>query len=194
MSRRKIEPPPRVLVDNSEQLPWRFGWARPRLLEDGREPPRGHLHDGEVDKGSNVVGLLGGPFPIESASLETGDYSLADAPQGWIAVERKSEADMIGTLSVGHDRFEREIERLATFRRRIVVVEAPIERFLEVRRPGARVTAQSLIGSLLAFATRLNVPFFCMPNRDHAEYMAAWALRDAWREYLREQLKQEARA
>ena len=48
-------------------------------------------------------------FPIEISKLNVGDYAFSGNPG--LVFERKSIADMIGTLSGGFDRFVKELER-----------------------------------------------------------------------------------
>jgi hypothetical protein len=69
----------------------------------------------------------------EIAGLAAGDYALAsdtEAPRraGQLrpvrfAIERKSLEDFLGTISAGWDRFERELDRMAAFPARVVIVE-----------------------------------------------------------------------
>jgi ERCC4-type nuclease len=66
-------------------------------------------------------------FPVELATtkrgtLPAGDYAL-DGDYGF-AVERKSLHDFIGTVVREWDRFNRELERMAHFPARVIIVEA----------------------------------------------------------------------
>lgn len=70
----------------------------------------------------------GGPgktLTIETVrgTLKSGDYSLVGY-ESRVAVERKSLADLYGTLGQGRDRFERELVRLSQMEFAAVVVEA----------------------------------------------------------------------
>lgn len=70
----------------------------------------------------------GGPgktLTIETVrgTLKSGDYSLVGY-ESRVAVERKSLADLYGTLGQGRDRFERELVRLSAMEFAAVVVEA----------------------------------------------------------------------
>ena len=51
----------------------------------------------------------------EVKKLDFGDYSIADHEQ-YFAIERKSLPDLMQTLTSGHDRFKRELERAQTAR------------------------------------------------------------------------------
>lgn len=48
----------------------------------------------------------------------------------------------------------------------------------------ARVTTQSLLGSLLSIITDHRIPTLLLPSRAWAEYAAAWILRRSWRRWL----------
>jgi ERCC4-type nuclease len=50
-------------------------------------------------------------FPTECATLYTGDYS-ARGLEGSFCIERKSLADLAGSLTHDRDRFTRELERM----------------------------------------------------------------------------------
>jgi ERCC4-type nuclease len=50
--------------------------------------------------------------PTAIAGLPTGDYSIQDH-ESEIAIERKSLADLYGSMTWGRERFEREVERLS---------------------------------------------------------------------------------
>lgn len=66
-------------------------------------------------------------FPVEKVvscrgTLKTGDYALS-GDEGF-AVERKSLDDFLGTISIGWDRFLREIERMSDYPAKVVIVES----------------------------------------------------------------------
>ena len=101
------------------------------------------------------------PFvEVERATLRSGDYSV----KGWesrFAVERKSLADLVGTITHGHERFERELERLASFQYAAVVVEAP-EMDLRTGRYRSQLLPRAAVGMITAFEVRYRIPFhFC---------------------------------
>ena len=101
------------------------------------------------------------PFvEVERATLRSGDYSV----KGWesrFAVERKSLADLVGTITHGHERFERELERLASFQYAAVVVEAP-EMDLRTGKYRSQLLPRAAVGMITAFEVRYRIPFhFC---------------------------------
>ena len=61
------------------------------------------------------------PMHLEAATLATGDYASSC---GRYLLERKNSVDeLISCMTIGRDRFERELERMQAFASAIVVVE-----------------------------------------------------------------------
>jgi len=101
------------------------------------------------------------PFvTVERGTLKSGDYSI----KGWesqFAIERKSLADLIGTITHGHERFERELQRLMSFQYAAVVVEAP-EMDLRTGKYRSMLLPRAAVGMITAFEVRYRIPFhFC---------------------------------
>jgi hypothetical protein len=104
------------------------------------------------------------PAPMQRVTLATGDYSLPGLEQ-WVAIERKSCQDLIGTLlggrrdSVGEhvsnsERFRRELERMRAMPAgsfRCVVVEAARD---DIERELYKVPADARIELTLAEEAR----------------------------------------
>ena len=109
----KTAPPPAVIEDTSEQKPW-----RPLVLRVGPTGP----HYVEC--------------PISRESLDACDYALFDLtglPPGckWpIGIERKSAADLYGTMLTGRERFlSMWSEACKLFERRFLIIESTLEDF-----------------------------------------------------------------
>ncbi len=119
-------------------------------------------------------------LPSVRGTLATGDYGL-DALPRQMCVERKSVADLIGSLSTDRARFERELERMAAFPfRRLLIIghEFDLHSLLARRK----ASAASIIGSMRAIdATRCPVVWVQTPQRA-AELVEAWAWY-IWRDY-----------
>lgn len=64
-------------------------------------------------------------MPVERATLREGDYS-ARGLEGRVAIERKSVSDLVGSLTHGRERFVRELERLATYDFKAIVIEGSL--------------------------------------------------------------------
>ena len=60
-------------------------------------------------------------FASEVGTLQTGDYSLKGLEDS-ITIERKSIADLIGSLTSGRERFQREIQRMQAYRSRTLLI------------------------------------------------------------------------
>lgn len=124
------------------------------------------------------------PFArVERGTLESGDYSIKGHEREF-AIERKSLADLIGTITQGHERFERELQRLESFRYAAVVVEASE---IELRSGNYRsmLPPKSAIGMIRAFEVRYKIPFHFAGSRN----MAAQLIYELAYYFKREMLK-----
>ncbi|MBD3348418.1 MAG: hypothetical protein GF400_04385 [Candidatus Eisenbacteria bacterium] len=96
--RVKTTPAPfTVVVDTREQDPFDF-----RGIDDRR----GRVFDVATDR----------------HKLDSGDYSIL-GHEDEVAVERKTKADIYGTIGKGRERFEREIERLSAMPAPAIVIQ-----------------------------------------------------------------------
>lgn len=100
--------------------------------------------------------LVGFTVPTVRATLATGDYSIVGC-EHLFAVERKSMSDLIGSLTTGRERFERELVRLADMKRAIIVVEGDLEAVVAWRYR-SNVSPKAIVGSLASFNARFGVP------------------------------------
>lgn len=139
-----------MLIDTREQLPYSFAG----LKADAK--------------------LGGGPLAVrtERATLESGDYSLAGF-ESRVAVERKSLADLFGTLGRGRDRFERELTRLSGFEFAAVVVEAEWSAVFNDPPARSRLTPKAVFRTVNAWEQRYpRVHWSFLPSRAFAEAKA----------------------
>lgn len=120
---------------------------------------------------------------VERGTLESGDYSIR-GHEGEFAIERKSLADLIGTITQGHERFERELQRLESFRYAAVVVEAS-EISLRSGQYRSMLPPKSAIGMIRAFEVRYKIPFHFAGSRN----MAAQLIYELAYYFKREMLK-----
>lgn len=92
-------PPLRIIIDTREQAPW--SW----------DPS---------DATTEIAGLVAGDYALaEDCEKVKGKTALSVR----FAIERKSLDDFLGTISVGWDRFSRELVRMEAFPARVVIVE-----------------------------------------------------------------------
>ena len=120
-------------------------------------------------------------------TLKTGDYSI----QGYedqITFERKSVQDLVGTLTSGHTRFLREMERMRSFKAKYILIEhTPDILYNYCAKHGWQRKFNTIIQSLLAYACHYQCRVrFCKDREDMAEYIVKKA-----REFLREQGEQK---
>jgi DNA excision repair protein ERCC-4 len=109
------------------------------------------------------------------ASLPTGDYSVRGFTH-LIALERKSVADLIGTLTKGRERFEAELDLLTQFRWKAILVEGS-RGDVEAGIYRSLATPQSIMGSLRAIWMRWNVPTFWLDSPEGCAREVAWFAR-----------------
>ncbi|MGZ8900258.1 MAG: ERCC4 domain-containing protein [Limisphaerales bacterium] len=91
-------------------------------------------------------------LPVVHAGLVTGDYSIRGA-EDQFAVERKSIADLVSSITVQRSRFERELARLRghEFRRLLIIgnrEEIEQRRYHSRTSPAAGIPMQPTIGLL----------------------------------------------
>lgn len=104
--------------------------------------------------------------------LKTGDYSL----QGFedkLCFERKSVADLVGTLIGGHERFLREMERMKPFEEKYILIEhSPTVLYNYCAQHGWQKKFDVVMQSLLAYAYHYHVRVrFCKDREDMAKYI-----------------------
>ena len=120
---------------------------------------------------------------VVRATLKSGDYSIRGY-ETQFAIERKSLADLIGTITKGHDRFERELERLMSYQFAAVVIEAS-EIALRTGHYRSCLSPRSAVGMITAFEVRYRIPFHFCGNRP----MAAQRIYELAYYFQREMLK-----
>lgn len=121
---------------------------------------------------------------IEDATLSTGDYAAAaccrhdadrDTHHPRFAVERKTGADFLASITAGRERFEAEVRRASGWDRPLaVVVEEPWETFARNRGVMARrdVHPNQVAGTVAAWADCYNVAFHFAAGRGLARRYA----------------------
>lgn len=130
----------------------------------------------------NFVGPMLPAVEVRRVALKTGDYSL-EGLEGVVAVERKSLDDLVGCLTRGRARFERELVRGAAMARFAVVVEAP---WLALARGQyrSRMSPRSAVESVIALQARYGIPFNFAGDRKAAEYLTF-----SWLRHCRKELE-----
>ena len=120
---------------------------------------------------------------IIRAGLPTGDYSLPGL-EGCVALERKSLDDLVGCLTTGRERFERELARAAGLDVFAVIVEASMEDMARGRYR-SKMKPHAALQSVLAFQVRYRAPFLWAGSREGAEY-ACYSMLEKYRREIEE--------
>lgn len=115
------------------------------------------------------------PCDIISDTLHTGDYSIEGA-EDLCAVERKTLSDLVGCMTSGRNRFEKELERMTGYESAAVVVEEPLQN-ITAGTYWSKFSPISFYQSVLSFSFRYRVPFFFGHDRGHAEWICFNCLR-----------------
>ena len=136
---------------------------------------------------------FGGSVRTVRKHLKTGDYSV-EGYEDQFTVERKSIPDLIGTLTAGRSRFERELQRMAGIAFRRVIVEGSLRQVIASakrveRDKRRRVRTSSIIGTIYAFEVRYGVPFVFAAQGARE---AAWRVEKWARYFVRERRITEA--
>ena len=93
-------PPLHIIIDSREQSPWAWDAS-----------------DATVE----IAGLVAGDYALASDTEQPKRRGAMRAVR--FGIERKSLEDFLGTISTGWDRFQRELDRMAAWPARVVIVE-----------------------------------------------------------------------
>ena len=116
--------------------------------------------------------------------LDAGDYSVVGL-ENRVGIERKSLADAYGTFGSGRKRFERELERLATYEYAAVMIEATMEHALTCKPEHANVqqfTGKHFNRAWIAWSQRHRVHFVFAGSRALAQKQTYIMLERFWRD------------
>jgi len=89
-------------------------------------------------------------------TLDSGDYSMMGYSDR-VRVERKSLADLVGSITTGRERFIDECRRLTAFEFRLLVVESSVETVL-AHAYRSQTNPQSVLGSVIALHVDYGLP------------------------------------
>ncbi|MGA9884018.1 MAG: ERCC4 domain-containing protein [Candidatus Acidiferrales bacterium] len=109
----------------------------------------------------------------EKATLPTADYSVRGPGfdlRDTVLIERKSVADLVGSLGTGRERFERELERLAKVRWKALVIEGDMREIAAGTRFAPKMTPKMIMSPLHAWCWKHGIAVWPCPDR-------AWAAR-----------------
>ena len=109
----------------------------------------------------------------ERAYLKTGDYAVKGY-ENVVAVERKELGDAFTSFTTNHERFERELGRLAEFQRSFVVIEDTLDVLMNPRKKygdawRSEARPESVFGSIVAWQMRYPTQWLFAGSRRTAE-------------------------
>lgn len=110
------------------------------------------------------------PCDTENIALASGDYSIKGF-ENIVALERKSESDLLQSLTHERDRFERELARLRGFTVKAVLCETSWSRLAhgEYR---SFMKPHACLQSILGLSVRYDISFLMVETRAAAAYTA----------------------
>jgi len=152
-----------IFVDGQEKHPWTFEQIRVK-----RNDPAGPVYQVEARRAHLGAGM--------------GDYTIHAFGESFghsFAIERKSLEDCHGTLlgwKQRRDRFQRELDNLASMDAAAVVVEAPLGYVLATApqwgKKSAAENAVALHSTILSWSQQYRVPWYFCDDRRLAELTA----------------------
>jgi ERCC4-type nuclease len=126
-----------------------------------------------------------------ASTLATGDYTIAGC-EDRLCVERKSAADLVGSVTAGNARFRREHERMQVVVESggfaCVIVEGSLSAICDEldADAGRKVTSESVLGAVASWPQRYRVPWFFAGDRRTAERLAFKIMLKWWKEHASE--------
>lgn len=108
------------------------------------------------------------PYEFENSEVGTipiGDYSICGL-ENHIAIERKELNDLIGCLTIGRERFEKELHKARALDYFALVIEASLSDLVNGRFR-SKMGPKSAVQSLLAFSIRYRLPIFFCESRKY---------------------------
>jgi len=103
----------------------------------------------------------------EIGTIPIGDYSIPGL-ENHIAIERKSLDDLMGCLTKGRERFERELFKGKALDYFALIIEASLSDIINGRFR-SEMQPKAAIQSLLAFSIRYRLPIFFCENRKYGQ-------------------------
>ena len=125
-----------------------------------------------IDNREQVMLPFADNVKTERGTLYSGDFSVKGL-EHLFSVERKSVSDLVGSLTSGRERFERELHRLRGFRfKRLLVVGSRSD--IVGGNYRSKATPKSILASLNAFEVRYDIPVVFASEKAAAELVVRW--------------------
>jgi ERCC4-type nuclease len=108
--------------------------------------------------------------PCITGTMQYGDYSVAGL-EHLVAIERKSLADLLGSLTSGRDRFEVELKRARCYHKFLVLVEChPKDLLVDDFGKLSRAHPRSIWGTVCSWSMRYH-PFIFGGSRETSAHL-----------------------
>ena len=120
---------------------------------------------------------IAGVAEVRVQTMATGDYTL-DGHEHIVCVERKSLADFAGSVTRGHDRFYRELERMQAFPVRAVIVECSVRRVAN-NKYRSKLSPKALMAHAMTITFERQIPVLFAGSRYEAQVLAFTMFRHA---------------
>ena len=114
------------------------------------------------------------PMKTVVDTLVTADYSIRGL-ETEVCLERKSLDDLLGVIGHGRERFCRQLQRMASYQHRAVLVEAPWAA-LENGEYRSKIAPAAATHTIISWITRYGVHFSFATDRASAERWAQYFL------------------
>ena len=116
--------------------------------------------------------------PTVVRMLDAGDYSVEGMEMD-VVIERKTKADIYGSVTAGRERFEREMVRLYRVKYPALVIESDLQGLLEAP-PFSRVSPAVVVNTLVSWSIKYGVCVWLAGNRQLAQRLMFRLLEKAW--------------
>ena len=115
-----------------------------------------------------------------TATLKTGDYSLVGF-EDRVTGDRKTAADLFGSMGRDRKRVEREFQRMAHFEYAFLMVEDDWINILKEPPIYSRMNPRAVWRTCLAWSVKYGVHIFWGHRREHAEKITFLLLENFWK-------------
>lgn len=123
------------------------------------------------------------PYRIPGAmfkALNTGDYSIAGL-ENIFAIERKTLSDFYGSITKGHARFRKEIQRAKGFLDFVIIVEALPGKLIDTYSNGRSIHPNSIRGTVKKWRNEYGIRWVFVRTSKEGRRFVEWQLKQ-WHE------------
>lgn len=118
-------------------------------------------------------------YPFVTKKLDIGDYSI-EGLEEIVAVERKSLADFMNTITRGRARFHVELGKMKRLRAKCVVVESTLRDVLDEKYKSG-LPASNVLGTVMSINIDFGIPVFFCSDRQAAIVFVEKYLEKCWK-------------